>query len=145
MKHSFLILMVFMLISGNSGNSAATCDKNDGNIKSNTKIEKNSENMANNKIRIRVNSKIFEATISDNNTAEAFKEMLPLTTSMTELNGNEKYFDLSTNLPKNSSNPGTIQNGDLMLYGSLRWYYSINLFPHRIVTPGLGGLKILPA
>ena len=37
---------------------------------------------------------------------------------MTELNGNEKYFDLADNLPANASNPGTIQAGDLMLYGS---------------------------
>ena len=37
---------------------------------------------------------------------------------MIELNGNEKYVDLSRSLPINASNPGTIQNGDLMLYGS---------------------------
>ena len=37
---------------------------------------------------------------------------------MKELNGNEKYFDLPSNLPSNASNPGTIQPGDLMLYGS---------------------------
>jgi hypothetical protein len=37
---------------------------------------------------------------------------------MTELNGNEKYYDLSNSLPKNSSNPESIKNGDLMLYGS---------------------------
>jgi hypothetical protein len=37
---------------------------------------------------------------------------------MIELNGNEKYFDLSHHLPANASNPVTIQNGDLMLYGS---------------------------
>jgi hypothetical protein len=37
---------------------------------------------------------------------------------MSELNGNEKYFDLPNSLPANASNPGTIQSGDLMLYGS---------------------------
>ena len=41
-----------------------------------------------------------------------------MTINMTELNGNEKYSDLSKNLPTNSSNPGTIKAGDLMLYGS---------------------------
>ena len=44
--------------------------------------------------------------------------MLPLTVKMSELNGNEKYFDLSVNLPTNASKPGTIQSGDLMIYGS---------------------------
>lgn len=37
---------------------------------------------------------------------------------MTELNGNEKYFDVSENLPANPSNPGKINSGDLLLYGS---------------------------
>jgi hypothetical protein len=37
---------------------------------------------------------------------------------MIELNGNEKYFDLPQSLPSNASNPVTIQNGDLMLYGA---------------------------
>ena len=44
--------------------------------------------------------------------------MLPMTINMSELNGNEKYFDLPVNLPTNASNPGTIQSGDLMIYGS---------------------------
>ena len=56
--------------------------------------------------------------ISDNATATAFKGMLPMTIKMRELNGNEKHFDLSVNLPTNASNPGKIQSGDLMIYGS---------------------------
>ncbi|MNR24961.1 hypothetical protein D3C85_1420780 [compost metagenome] len=44
--------------------------------------------------------------------------MLPLTIHMTELNGNEKYYDLPKSISTNASNPGTINNGDLMLYGS---------------------------
>lgn len=67
---------------------------------------------------IKIGNKEFTATLSDNPTAAAFKAMLPLTINMTELNGNEKYFRLSRNLPTNESNPGTIKSGDLMLYGS---------------------------
>jgi hypothetical protein len=44
--------------------------------------------------------------------------MLPLTLEMTELNGNEKYYDLPKRLPADASNPGTIQAGDVMLYGA---------------------------
>ena len=43
---------------------------------------------------------------------------MPLTVNMVELNGNEKYFDLPHSLPTNAVNPGGIQKGDLMLYGS---------------------------
>jgi hypothetical protein len=70
------------------------------------------------KIRIRVGSDTFTATLLDNATTTAFVARLPLTVSMTELNGNEKYYDLPQGLPTNAVNPGTIQVGDLLLYGS---------------------------
>jgi hypothetical protein len=70
------------------------------------------------KLKLTVETKIFTATFYDNTAATAFKSMLPMTVNMTELNGNEKYFDLPNNLPANASNPGTIQAGNLMLYGS---------------------------
>ncbi len=70
------------------------------------------------KLKITIGSDTFNATLYNNATVTAFKAKLPLTINMTELNGNEKYFDLSNNLPSNASNPGTIQTGDLMLYGS---------------------------
>lgn len=70
------------------------------------------------KIKITVNSQTFTATLLDNNTAKAFREILPLKIKMIELNGNEKYCDLQKSLPTNPSNPKTIRNGDLMLYGS---------------------------
>ena len=37
---------------------------------------------------------------------------------MTELNGNEKYYDFPSALPTNASVGGDIKAGDLMLYGS---------------------------
>src|SRR4051794_36602026 len=67
------------------------------------------------KLKITVGTNTFNATVYNNATATAFKTKLPLTINMTELNGNEKYFDLPDNLPANASNPGMIQNGDLML------------------------------
>ncbi len=70
------------------------------------------------KIRIKIGSMVFSATLAENPTATAFKTLLPLSISMTELNGNEKYFRLSKNLPINPSVPSSIQTGDLMMYGS---------------------------
>lgn len=65
-----------------------------------------------------VGSASFEATLADNAAAAAFKAMLPMEVSMNELNGNEKYYYMPTGLPAAASSPGTIQAGDLMLYGS---------------------------
>jgi hypothetical protein len=69
-------------------------------------------------MKIKIGTKMFKATLEDNPTVAKLKTLLPLTLNMTELNGNEKYFHLSTGLPTNASNPETIQSGDLMLYGN---------------------------
>jgi hypothetical protein len=65
-----------------------------------------------------VDERRFAITLADNPTARAFAALLPLTIDMADLNGNEKHADLSQALPTNASRPGTIRNGDLMLYGS---------------------------
>ncbi|MBQ7209373.1 MAG: hypothetical protein IJS05_00535 [Paludibacteraceae bacterium] len=69
-------------------------------------------------INITIGNHIFAATLADNETGRAFAEMLPLTIEMNELNGNEKYHYLDTSLPTDSYKPGTINTGDLLLYGN---------------------------
>lgn len=69
-------------------------------------------------IRIVVESTTFIATLYDNGTAKAFKAMLPLTLNMNDFNNNEKVCSLPNSLTTSASNPGTIRNGDIMLYGS---------------------------
>ena len=83
-----------------------------------TSTSNNALNTDGMKLRITVGTNTFTATLHNNATVTAFKTRLPMTLNMKELNGNEKYFDLPNNLPTNASNPGTIQAGDLMLYGS---------------------------
>lgn len=70
------------------------------------------------KIKITIGTTSFVATTYDNATTKAFIALLPMTVTMNELNGNEKYNYLSGNLPNSPVNPATINNGDLMLYGS---------------------------
>jgi hypothetical protein len=70
------------------------------------------------RMKITIGSKTFKAALEDNPTVAKLKTLLPLTLNMTELNGNEKYYHLSTRLPTDAISPGTIQNGDLMLYGN---------------------------
>jgi hypothetical protein len=68
------------------------------------------------KMKVTIGSMSFSATLDDNPAADKLRAMLPLTLDMSELNGNEKFFRLSTSLPTDAANPRTIQNGDLLLW-----------------------------
>ena len=74
--------------------------------------------MAQTPINIIIGSKTFTATLADSETGEAFAALLPLSVTMNELNGNEKYHYLSSSLPTAAYQPGAIHAGDLMLYGN---------------------------
>lgn len=105
--HSFIsILSILSLFF-----SCSSCDKTEN-------VTSNNSDMPGNKLVIKIDSNTFNATLQNNPTTTAFKALLPLTITMTELNGNEKHADLSRNLVTNAFNPGNIQSGDLMLYGS---------------------------
>lgn len=67
---------------------------------------------------VEINGQIFQAQLYDNDTANAFRQMLPVTFSMDEHNGNEKYIYMEKSLPLASESIGNIQNGDIMLFGS---------------------------
>lgn len=60
----------------------------------------------------------FAITLADTEAARAFAALLPLTIDMPDLNGNEKHAKLPNALPTSTIRPGTLHNGDLMLYGS---------------------------
>ncbi|AKJ27108.1 cyclophilin-like fold protein [Caldimonas brevitalea] len=65
-----------------------------------------------------VGERRFSITLADNEAARAFAALLPLTLDMPDLNGNEKHVKLPKGLPADTSRPGTIRNGDLMLWGA---------------------------
>jgi hypothetical protein len=112
--------LTFFLISFFCLNLFA-CSRNDDSLPNPT-TETNPTDTTNTstamKLKVTINNTIFTATLQDNATAKALKELLPLTLNMTEFNNNEKYAELPNSLPTNATNPGTIQNGDLMLYGN---------------------------
>ena len=77
-----------------------------------------SDTFMSNRITIRIGDTVFAGTLSDNATVDAFKKLLPLSVTMTELNGNEKCAELPVSVPARESRSPSIQTGDLMLYGS---------------------------
>ena len=69
-------------------------------------------------ITITVGDVAFPATLNDSPAARQLLTMLPLTLDMQELNGNEKYYYLDSSLAAESERVGSIETGDLMLYGT---------------------------
>jgi hypothetical protein len=109
MKHLVTVLFCLICIQ------LFACNNKNNEMTSSPNSSLNTDSM---KLKITIGTNAFTATLYNNATATALKEKLPMTINMKELNGNEKYLDLPDNLPANASNPGTIQAGDLMLYGS---------------------------
>jgi hypothetical protein len=110
MKAKYLFILFLMC------NSLFACNKkNHATVPELIKNEQDNTTQ-NNKMKITIGSKTFTATLDDNDTAKAFKAMLPLTLKMDDLNSNEKKYDFSKSLPGQSVNPGTINTGDLMIW-----------------------------
>ncbi|OMG92049.1 hypothetical protein BI147_02745 [Achromobacter xylosoxidans] len=65
-----------------------------------------------------VGERRFAISLADTEAARAFAAMLPLMIDMPDLNSNEKHAQLPKALPTATIRPGTIRNGDIMLYGS---------------------------
>lgn len=80
--------------------------------------DNSTESLAMSKIRIQIGEQTFYATLYNNPSTNGLIKLLPLTLNMQELNGNEKYFYFSEDLPSDSARVDEIQTGDLMLYGS---------------------------
>ena len=47
-------------------------------------------------MKIQIGNAIFQVSLANNETAAAFRTLLPMTITMNELNGNEKYYNLSS-------------------------------------------------
>lgn len=75
-------------------------------------------NLLDQKMKIKIGSHTFTANLYDNKSTEALKAQLPLAIKMSELNDNEKYGQLPSNLPTNTENIGTIHEGDILLWGA---------------------------
>jgi hypothetical protein len=132
MKHSLLLVScAFSLFTG-----LAFCDPGAGNNSDSNR------HPTGDKMTITIGTHTFTATLYDNATAAAFKSLLPMTVNMGELNGNEKYFDLSGNLAtNNASNPRMIQSGDLMIYGSNTLVLFYKTFPTSYSYTKLGRIN----
>ncbi len=102
----FLILLSFTIITG--------CDK---------KVEESNDNNSIyseeiDSMKVIINDQEYVVELENNETVEKLLGLLPLTVTMNELNGNEKYVNLEDELPTSSYYPKHILKGDVMLFGN---------------------------
>lgn len=95
-----------------------------------TNQEEKPENMESNQIRLTVNGRSFTATLEQNSSAEALKELLKdgdLSIRMNDYGNMEKVGSLGTSLPRNDRQI-TTRPGDVILYlgNSFTIYYDTN-------------------
>ena len=73
------------------------------------------DNMQN--IIITIKNKKYEAILYDNSTTKELIKKFPITITMSDLNGNEKYYNFSKSFSTSSENVANINKGDIMLFG----------------------------
>lgn len=70
------------------------------------------------KMQVVINGTSFTAQLDSGKAASELCNMLPLTITMQELNGNEKHGDLPDTLTQETYAPGQIHAGDILLWGA---------------------------
>ena len=68
-------------------------------------------------MQMKIGNKKYSVVLQDSNTTKALRELLPMTVTMAEFNGNEKYYLLHNSLPSRPEHIGQIKSGDVMLFG----------------------------
>lgn len=80
-------------------------------------------------MNIKVGNKTFTAKMYDNETTQALIAQLPMTVTMSELNGREKHYSLSSDLPaKSTEKSATINAGEIMCWSSNNLVLFYNTF-----------------
>ena len=90
------------------------------------------------KLKVTIGNKELTATLNDSEAAKEFVKMLPMEVNMRDHGGFEKTTSLSKSLPGRSSNPGTIEVGDIMVWSgsSLVLFYSAHNTSYSYIIIG---------
>ena len=97
------------------------------------------DNMQN--IIITIKNKKYEAILYDNSTTKELIKKFPITITMSDLNGNEKYYNFSKSFSTSSENVANINKGDIMLFGDNCLVIFYKSFSTRYRYTKLGYIK----
>lgn len=94
-------------------------------------------------IIITIENKKYEAILYDNSTTKELIKKFPITITMSDLNGNEKYYNFSKSFSTSSENVANINKGDIMLFGDNCLVIFYKSFSTRYRYTKLGYIKNL--
>lgn len=97
------------------------------------------DNMQN--IIITIKNKKYEAVLYDNSTVRELIKNFPISITMSDLNGNEKYYNFSKSFSTSSENVANINKGDIMLFGDDCLVIFYKSFSTRYKYTKLGYIK----
>ncbi len=106
----------------------------------NKKNKNSSESKELMSMTVQINGKESKVLLEENDTAREFFNKLPLTITMYELNGNEKYFYFGSSFPNHPVSLENVEAGDLMLYGDNCLVLFYKTFPTSYSYTKLGKL-----
>lgn len=119
-----VIFIVLVLLKYTKKKDSAANDKENNEINETKQeqvsqdiLEENGDKMTSS-IKVIIDDIKYDVILEENETTKAFLKMLPLNINMKELNENEKYAYLNTELPTAPYSPKQIKKGDVMLYGN---------------------------
>lgn len=116
MKKILRFNMIFVLLIILNG--CILINNNGSNEISNIKGKSVGGNESMSTMNLIINNNKYTVNLEDNNTVKELLKLLPLEIEMNDLNSNEKYYYLDSELQINSEKVNSIKTGDIMLYGN---------------------------
>lgn len=121
-KSTFIFLLSFTMVS------MSACANSQADVNSKRKEETETRTIApidTLQLKITIGNKVVYTDFINSKTTQEFVKLLPLTLSMQDLNGREKYSSLSKNLSKDGNIKTTFEEGDISYWlgGGLAIFY----------------------
>ncbi len=108
----FTIIILFFCLLGCQQNNQSVQNDNQSILQNKTIHQKGAS------MNLIIDNQKYEVELYQNETVQALISQLPITVTMNELNGNEKYIYLDQSLPSHSQSVNFIHAGDIMLFGN---------------------------
>lgn len=113
---SVIMTMIIMGQNKNETNHNFSPEVSQQNDDEENEMSETSEVSETSEAYVNINNQRYTLKLENNSTALAFAKRLPLSFTMNDLNGNEKYVYLNEPLPTDMYNPVHIEAGDVMLF-----------------------------